>query len=178
MRPPQKMLAGAERELRQLLDTTGSKADYRRVLCLWLRAALGLSASQVAMALDWHLGSVYNLQSRYLRDGAEALTGVGRGGRRRGLLTEEAEQKLLSAFASTAGQGGIAEVSVVRQTYEKQVGQAVAPSTVYRLLARHGWRKLVPRPYHPAARVDEQKAFKKSCAVWSAGKRIVNVDMV
>ncbi|MBK9990084.1 MAG: winged helix-turn-helix domain-containing protein [Verrucomicrobia bacterium] len=28
-------------------------------------------------------------------------------------------------------------------------GHPVAPSTVYRLLAKAGWRKIVPRPSHP-----------------------------
>jgi Winged helix-turn helix len=32
---------------------------------------------------------------------------------------------------------------------------------VRRLLARHGWRKLVPRPYHPDASRQQQEAFKK-----------------
>ena len=40
-------------------------------------------------------------------------------------------------------------------------GKAVARSTVYRLLERHGWRKVVPRPRHPKADVAAQAAFKK-----------------
>jgi hypothetical protein len=34
-------------------------------------------------------------------------------------------------------------------------------STIYRLLDRHGWRKLVPRPRHPKANPEEQAIFKK-----------------
>jgi Winged helix-turn helix len=36
-----------------------------------------------------------------------------------------------------------------------------ADSTVYNLLARHQWRKLMPRPFHPNRDVEAQKRFKK-----------------
>jgi transposase len=163
MRRPQPMPPGAIRELSRLLQRAPSPADYQRALCLWLRAALHLPAAQVATALGWHVGSVYNLQSRYLHDGSAALIGLGRGGRRQALLTEEQETQLLSAFASLAGQGGMVEASVLRCAYEEKVGAKVANSTVYRLLARQGWRKLVPRPYHPDTSRRQQQAFKKSC---------------
>jgi transposase len=170
MRRPQPMPPGAAVELSRLLQSAPAPDAYQRGLCLWLRAALHLPATQVTAVLGWHVGSVYNLQSRYLRDGSSVLLGLGRGGRRHALLTEEPETQLLSAFASTAGQGGVVEASVLRRAYEEKVGEKVAKSTVYRLLARQGWRKLVPRPYHPDASPKEQEAFKKNCASECAPK--------
>jgi transposase len=170
MRRPQPLPPGAALELFRLLKSAPSQATYQRVLCLWLRAALDLPAAQIATALGWHVGSVYNLQSRYLHDGSATLVGVGRGGRRQALLTEEEEIHLLSAFASLAGQGGVVEASVLRRAYEEKVGAKVAKSTVYRLLTRQGWRKLVPRPYHPDASRKQQQAFKKSCVGGCASK--------
>jgi transposase len=101
------------------------------------------------------------LQSHYLHNGSATLIGVGRGGRRQALLSEEQEAQLLSKFASLAGQGGVVEASALRRAYEEKVDAKVAKSTVYRLLARQGWRKLVPRPYHPDASWKQQEAFKK-----------------
>lgn len=174
MRRPQPLPPDAALELSRLLQSAPSPAVYQRVLCLWLRAALDLPAAPVATALGWHIGSVYNLQSRYLHNGSATLVGVGRGGRRQALLTEEQEAQLLSTFASLAGQGGVVEAGVLRPAYEKKVGAKVAKSTVYRLLARQGWRKLVPRPYHPDASRQQQQAFKKSgvggCAPKPHGK--------
>ena len=168
MRPPQPLPDEAQEELTRLRQKVSSKADYRRVLCLWLRAALGLPAAEIALALGWRTSSVYNLQSRYQHEGARALLGAGRGGRRRAWLSPEQEQRLLDSFAAWAGEGGIAEAGVIVRAYEQQVGHTVASSTIYRLLARHGWRKLVPRPQHPDARREGQEAFKKSFAVWYA----------
>jgi hypothetical protein len=41
-------------------------------------------------------------------------------------------------------------------------GQAPSDSTVYNLLHRHGWRKLMPRPFHPKRDLAAQNAFKKT----------------
>ncbi len=65
MRPPQPLPGRAKKELTRLLQEVESKADYGCVLCLWLRAALGLPAAAVALALGWRISSVYNLPSRY-----------------------------------------------------------------------------------------------------------------
>jgi Winged helix-turn helix len=45
------------------------------------------------------------------------------------------------------------------------VGAEILPtsnSTIYNLLARHGWRKLMPRPFHPKRNLAAQNAFKKT----------------
>jgi hypothetical protein len=42
------------------------------------------------------------------------------------------------------------------------VAHRVPKSTVYRMLARHGWRKLAPRPRHRKADAVRQQAFKKT----------------
>jgi len=178
MRPSQPLPPGMEAKLTRLLDTVETKADYQRVLCLWLRATLQLSATEVAHVLGWRTSSVYNLHSRYLHEGVAALLSVGRGGRHHALLSPEQERRLLASFASTAREGGVAEASLIRRAYEAEVGHPVAKSTVYRLLARQGWRKLMPRPAHPDVSREAQEKFKKSSAVWSAPRPDVKPNVV
>lgn len=91
MRRPQPLPPRAALERSRLWQSAPSPADYQRVLCLWWRVALALPAAPVATALGWHVGSVYHLQSHYLHDGSAALIGVGRGGRRQALWSEEQE---------------------------------------------------------------------------------------
>ncbi len=43
-------------------------------------------------------------------------------------------------------------------------------STIYALLDRHGWRKLMPRPYHPKRDIAAQNAFKKKGFPMLSGK--------
>jgi transposase len=68
----------------------------------------------------------------------------------------------LAPFIERAVGGGMLKVAEIQRAYEQQVGKPVAASTIYRLLDRHGWRKLVPRPRHPKADVAAQAAFKKT----------------
>ena len=166
MRPAQPFSASTKRKLVTLLAQASSPAAYERVLCVWLRASLELSCQQIATVVGWHPGSVRNLQARVLREGVAVLEQLGRGGRHRAHLTLAEEEALLADFCLAAGQGGVVEAGPLRVAYETQVEHPVAKSTLYRLLARHGWRKLVPRPYHPDASAEAQQAFKKSSGAW------------
>ncbi|HUI40884.1 MAG TPA: hypothetical protein VL523_02835 [Terriglobia bacterium] len=70
----------------RLLAATGqarSVPEFRRALCVYLKAVLGLSTSLVAQILGWRESSVAHLHRRYRREGERALEGPGRGGARR-----------------------------------------------------------------------------------------------
>jgi transposase len=69
---------------------------------------------------------------------------------------------LLARFAKTAGAGEMLNVHDLKTAYEKAIGHATSDSTVYNLLHRHGWRKLMPRPHHPKRDLAAQNAFKKT----------------
>ncbi len=105
MRKPKQLPAGAKETLRRALQRAKSKAEFQRIQCLWLRAALGLSSEQVATAVGWRPTSVRRVQSLYLRQGGVVFEGVGRGGRRRQNLTGEQERQLREPFVSRASQG-------------------------------------------------------------------------
>jgi transposase len=79
------------------------------------------------------------------------------------------ERTLLKPFLSNAEAGGVLTVSEIQRAYAERTGKAVAPSTIYCLLDRHGWRKVAPRPRHPKADVAAQAAFKKNCTAWWVG---------
>jgi transposase len=87
---------------------------------------------------------------------------AGKGGRRHEYLTVEQERQLLAPFFARAETGEIATAGQIKRAFEAQVGHEVDESTIYRLLKRHGWRKLVPRPVHPKASKEEQEQFKKT----------------
>lgn len=162
MRPPQPVGTKEIKALSQLLKQTQNRADYRRVQCMWLRAALGLPALSVARAVGWSPSRVRHVQARYFREGAASLIGKGRGGRRRENLSVEAEQKLLGSFLEKAQAGEVLVVSEIQSSYEEAVGRRVPKSTVYRMLSRHGWRKIAPRPRHPKSNPEAAAAFKKN----------------
>ncbi len=150
------------RELHATLTTSQGKENYQRVMAVWLRAKCKMNARTVADAIGWSIHSVHQIQSRYFNEGCIIFDGSGRGGRRNENLSFKQESKLLSPFLKTAEKGGILIVSEIRKAYEQKVGKRVPPSTVYRILTRHGWRKIVPRPSHPKADIEAQETFKKT----------------
>jgi transposase len=162
MRPQRPISEQAKASLEELLKRTKTKADFRRVQCIWLRAAFAMSSDEVARAVGFSPATVKKLWSQYFSDGEEVLIGQGRGGRRRANLSLEEEQKLLVHFFDKAESGEVLVVNEVKAAYEKAVGRMVPKSTVYRMLARHGWRKIAPRPRHPKADPQKMEAFKKT----------------
>lgn len=144
------------------LKRATSRSEYQRIQCVLMRATLGSSAAEIAQVLGWSRATVHVLHSRWAKEGDAIFEVRQRGGRHRQHLTVEQELEWLAPFLERAQAGGMLTVSEIAQAYEARVGRAVARSTVYRLLQRHGWRKGVPRPRHPKADAAAQAAFKKT----------------
>jgi transposase len=83
------------------------------------------------------------------------------GGRRYGYMTIEEEREFLSQFLDQASRG-VLVVSDVQKAFEAQVGGEVAKTTIYRMLDRHDWRTIIPRPRHPKSNTEAQEGFKKT----------------
>lgn len=170
MRPQKPLPEGARESLEKLLKEAKSKLEYQRVLCVWLRALFSLSAQQVAQAIGWHMLSVRKLQAEYLRGGELVLKVAKRGGRFRQNMALEEEKAFLSDFERKAGKGGVLVVKEIHAAYQERLARPVALSTTYRMLARHGWRKVAPRPRHPKANPALQGEFKKNSPTSSKKK--------
>lgn len=150
------------RRLAERLKQAGSHSEYQRIQCVLIRATLGSSAAQIAQLLGWSTATVHVMHSRWAREGEAIFEVHGRGGRHHQHLTPDQERELLAPFVQRAETGGMLGVAEIQRAYHARCGQSVARSTVYRLLERHGWRKVVPRPQHPKADVAAQAAFKKT----------------
>ncbi|OOG50392.1 winged helix-turn-helix domain-containing protein [Polaromonas sp. C04] len=144
------------------LKRAASHAEYQRIQCVLIRATLGSTAAEIAQLLGWSTATVHVIHSRWAKEGEALFELRGRGGRRHQHMSAEQETRLLAPFAAKAHAGGLLHVSEIKQALEQQVGNTVAASTVYRMLDRHGWRKVVPRPRHPKADGQAQGAFKKT----------------
>ncbi len=110
----------------------------------------------------YNVGTVRNLHSGFFQDGEAALKLSGKGGRYHAYLTEEEEASWLECFLAAGKTGGILEISKIHASFEEKIGHEVSKSTVYRLLHRHGWRKIAPRPHHPKFNPEVADSFKKT----------------
>jgi transposase len=148
--------------LAQRLKQANSHAQYQRIQCVLIRATLGSTAAQIAQLLGWSTATVHVIHSRWAKEGDALFDLRGRGGRHHQHLSADEESQLLAPFTQKAQAGGLLHVSEIKRAMEKKVGGTVAPSTIYRMLERHGWRKVIPRPRHPKADMQAQDAFKKT----------------
>jgi len=119
-------------------------------------------AKEIAKHTGVSVSTVHQVISEYNRYGETAIETPGQGGRRSSYLSVAAEGEFLVPFLAQAKQGNITTRATIQAAFEQRVGASVAPSTIYRLLERHHWRKLVPRPHHPEAELEAQDAFKQT----------------
>lgn len=132
----------------------------------WLIIYNALVDPRKAVEIAKHCGvspaSVHQVIASYNRVGVAAVETAGKGGRRHEYLTLEEEQEFLAPFFTRAESGELTTAAQIKLAFEKQVGHEVDKSTIYRLLHRHEWHKLVPRPRHPQANQEAQEQFKKT----------------
>jgi transposase len=90
----------------------------------------------------------------------KAVVGEKRGGRYHTSLTEKEEKAILKLFKKRAAAGHLVTIQEVHKMVCQKSGVNNAPSTTYRLLHRHGWRKVIPRLHHPKGDRAKQEHFK------------------
>ena len=163
MRPRKPFPSDSIPVLRALLDQAERAEDARRIQAVLIRALDDLPPERIAAMVGLSVATVRSLHSQFLRHGVECLRDrPGRGGSRRRHLDDVAEREILARFIERAKVGGVLNASEIRQTVESEIGHRVARSTIYRIMARQGWRKVAPRPHHPNRDPSAVEPFKKS----------------
>ena len=152
---------GNVKEIREAMKTVKNKNIYRRLEAVALRAE-GKSNAEIAEITKYHPKRVSQLVSQYCNEGIETLMSDGRKGGNHRYMSRVAETELLDKLKNVSESGQVITVSDIRAAYDKKVGKPSATSTVYFLLKRHGWRKVMPRSRHPEKASNEAiEASKK-----------------
>ena len=140
--------------------------ELRAAQAVLLPAVANTTLDETAALLGVGRASVTRLQRRF-RQGLQLTRGPRNwGGRRRGLMTAEDEKEFLAPWAEQARKAGMIVVSPLCAALAERLGRTkVTHSVVYRLLSRHGWRKVAPDTRHPksdaAAQIEWKKNFRK-----------------
>lgn len=148
-----------------VMDRIKQTAGFWRVqrwLVIWNLLVDPRPLREIALHVGLAWQTVRKLVSRYNRLGPEAIESPGKGGRHRAYMSWEDEVEFLEPFRERATLGKIATASEIKKALEERIAHRVHKTTVYRLLARHGWRKIVPRPFHVDGKLEEQEEFKKN----------------
>ena len=137
--------------------------EFREAQSVLFPTIMKATHEQTAVMLGVSRATVNRLQVRF-RKRQESVEQVKRswGGRRHFSMTIEEEKEFLSPWEEQAKSGEILVVSVIRAALAQRLGRSVKPSVVYRLLARHGWRKVAPDTHHSKSDPGAQELWKKN----------------
>jgi transposase len=140
-----------------------SVEDLRCAQAVLLPALLGATLEQTAAALGVGRATVGRCQSKARRRLSHPTQlEPSWGGRRRAAMSTEEERDFLEPWAQSAADGGMLIVGPLRAALAQRLGHPVTHSVVYRLLARHGWRKVAPDTRHPKSDPQTQEQWKKN----------------
>jgi transposase len=149
-------------EVKQKLHAATATWLRQRWLVIYTALLDPRPAEEIATQLGVSRPFVSKITSLYKRFGSQGLETVGPGGRRNEYLSRDEEAAFLVPFLERAAQGEIVTTKAIHHAFEQLLGHSVDDSTIYRLLQRHQWRKVMPRPYHPEVDTEAQEAFKKT----------------
>lgn len=148
-------------EVQQKLKTATSFRRQQKWLIVYNALVDPRPAEEIALHTGTSKRTVHQVISDYNRQGIEAIETPGKGGRRRGYLSLAQEKNFLSQFMDSAKKGLINTIAKVKRAYESKIEETVHCSSIYRLLERHGWRKVMPRSHHPQSNFEQQEEFKQ-----------------
>ena len=114
----------------------------------------GVSQAAIVEKTGFHRSHVCNLIRKYHEEGMSAIIENHYTGNRRNMTFEE-EENFLEQYFRQAELGQLLDVREMANAYEKKVGHSIGNSQIYRVLHRHGWRKVMPRSKHPKKASEE-----------------------
>lgn len=155
-------------ELETARKKNKNKNVDRRLEALLMRAAKK-SRDAVSAKTGFCKQYISVLTANYQQNGLSAIVENHQKGNHRNLSFAE-EAALLEPFIAAAEAGQQVEISAIRKAYEARLGRTFEKDhgRIYRVLARHGWRKVMPRPKHPNKASDEVIEASKKLTLVSA----------
>ena len=151
---------GSLERARDMRDHAQRASDVIKALAFLLPAETNLLTAYVARILGISKRTLFRYQDEIRSQDSQSKASWG--GRRNAHLTQEQEKAFLETWVRKAEQGGVLTVPPIHQALVELVGFDFPISSTYRLLARHGWRKVEPDTRHPQSDPQAQEEFKKN----------------
>lgn len=148
--------------IKELLKRVENKGEYRKLLALDLRINGKMTVSEISKATGFAESTIHNLHSRCKKVGL--MAGISRRKhlvRNHSYLKLSEEQEVVYGLLNQAKKGVLVTIQEIHSTLEKRIGHKIQRSTAYRMLRRHHWRKIVPKPCHPKHNASVAEEYKK-----------------
>ena len=150
------------------LKNATSANQLRAAQAVLLPLELGLSLTQTAKAIGRSVGATCRMRTGYcaVAAGKRQATQPKTALRNRAKATLVQEAAALDKVLVDAHLGGVVIIPRLKPLIEQELGKtmAMALSGIYRMLHRHGWRKLAPDTEHPKGDPEARQIWKKTPA--------------
>lgn len=148
--------------LAEKLAKEAKRASELRRLQSVLLGCKGLNATGISIITGLTPNYIRQVWMKCRKHGIESLVGEKRGASRgKAHMSVVEEREFLKRFEEKATTGELVTTRQIREAHCKAVGKTLKPSVTYRLLRRHRWRKIVPRPEHPKHDPEQMKTFRE-----------------
>ena len=139
---------------------TQDKQISRKLKVLMLRYE-GKENKTIAERTGFSETRVSHLITEYKKNGLKEYARKKYGGNHRN-MTKEEEEEILEKFRKEAEAGHVVTAQEIKKAFDEKLGRDTGSGYIYMLLARHGWRKVMPRSRHPRKANEEAiEASKK-----------------
>jgi transposase len=149
-------------EVKMVMEMTKDARIYRKLQSIYLRDTQAeLTIKEIAKITQYSEDRITKIHTEYRKHGMKSVEEK-RGGRHRSYMSHEEEGEILKQFEEEKKAGKIGEISRIKRAFEAVIGHEVHETTIYRILDKHGFRKITPYQRHKKGDTEEQENFKKT----------------
>jgi transposase len=153
------------RELAKVKKGQTDVKAYDRLMALQMYS-LGKTNNEIHEVVGFSAQYVMDLVTKYINGGMEVIVTDKRTSNNRRMSFDE-ETAFLEQFVEPAQAGQILTANAILQKFEEHTGKPSNAVTIHKLLKRHGWRKVKPRPCHPGKATDEDIESSKKLSLFT-----------
>lgn len=148
----------------KLLSEAKTADELRQAQSVLLPLEEGLSLEQTAGVIGRSVRRTCAMRRRFIQIAAGERDTPRKKNelRNRAHNTLEEESRVLDEVLASANVGGVVSVPQMLPLLASLLGRAMPLPTVYKHLARHGWRKLAPDTQHPQGDWARREQWKKN----------------
>ena len=151
-----------QKEAEELLKTVKMAGEIKRAQCV-LFHCLGSDSRTIGRLVGYGSSHVRLVWQWYRAGGWSRLLGERRGQNRgKAHMSLKEEVSFLEQFKSKAEKGRILISRDIHKSHAEKIGKSIDKTITYRLLCRHGWRKIAPRPEHPKHNIENMHRFREA----------------
>ncbi len=147
-------------EIEKVRKTISDKKVDRRLQAVQLRGE-GMTNHEIADKLDTSAKMVSHWISTYI-NGGNKCAAAQKAHRKSQKFKHRRRKRTSRILCQTSTSRSNVDLNELKAKYIEKVGHSIGGSQIYRMLKRHGWRKIMPRSKHPKKANDEAiEASKK-----------------